>query len=103
MDQISTASYSIDTGKVEELSTYIDRVEQQIKKIRTEAAAAAAAKPNEKPIILNSTRAGADSALAVADLAGPARHHTQLAPLTERQMPPSSGKIDDEDDGDMRL
>ena len=41
VDQMNTAtSQSIDTGKIEELSTYIDRVEQQIKKIRTEAATA---------------------------------------------------------------
>lgn len=102
MDQIDTGK-CIDpevTGKVEELSTYIDRVEEQIKKIRAEAAA----REENKPAAINQKvkmeRIGTDSALAVADLMGPQPrpastigytindHHEP--PLTERIMQPMS-------------
>ena len=88
VDKINAAS--IDpalTSQVEELSTYIDRVEEQIKKLR--AAEASQEALERKPLVNNLfVQKRADSALAVADLMmGPQQHQPTMhePPLTERQ------------------
>ena len=89
VDKINAAS--IDpalTSRVEELSTYIDRVEEQIKKLR--AAEASQETIERKPLVNNLfAQKRADSALAVADLMmGPQQQQQPVMhepPLTERQ------------------
>ena len=71
--------------KAEELSTYIDRVEEQIKKLKNEGAT--------KMSFIEQRRIDerANSALAVTDLMGPPLNQYE-PPLTERQQVISSPK-----------
>lgn len=62
--------------KVEELSSYIERVESQIMKLSTEAS---------RPLEINNLVRRPDSALAVTDLLGPRGENLKAVPLTERR------------------